>query len=376
MTEIKFLEDENSVLLVVDGEIIEEEACEVRSGSPDYDLTIHDDNLAKKFSLVTFDAISKEIGVIEFNSESNFMGTTSRLLFMRESFKYPIYKMFLSHDLQLDEWKNSFSIKELDIALREIISAYNDIGIEYGGIEKRDNTGFDIEFVNINSKHTIQVEIESKKPLIDEIYNKVSNLLIEQSRENAVVSVFDFPEQVRVPCEQYLIYFADFLRNLGIKATADIAHVAGRVLFSVIPESKDIALQHIREALDMYLNLPGSMQDIQILSMDIGIKEQQLLAQIQHLKSQILLANALTQSQRDTIYHQQEVMNRQQQVIDASILQQSLLTETIKNKTEDSEKILGGVVSLTKYEGKGFQINVANIYRFLKEKFKKNERSI
>jgi len=52
---------------------------------------------------------------------------------------------------------------------------------------------------------------------------------------------------------------------------------------------------------------------------------------------------------------------------------QSLLTETLKNKTEDSEKILGGAISLTKYEGKGFHINIANIYRHLKGKFNKNE---
>ncbi|WP_268624274.1 hypothetical protein [Paenibacillus alvei] len=363
------LEDESDLSLTVDGIVIEKKACRVTGNKNRYDIEIYDKYVAERISLKTFEELPKELESIHLGSNSNFMGMKTNTSLVKEDSKFTL---IFFHDWNPDDWKNFFSMKDLDKALSEIIITFNDLGIEYLGMDAG-NGGFDIECSNINSSHAIQAVIDEKKLLIDEIYNKVSNLLIEQSRENAVVSVFDFPEQVRVPCEQYLIYFADFLRNLGIKATTDIAHEAGNVLFSVTPESKDIALQHIREALDIYLNLPGSMQGIQLLSMDVGIKEQQLLAQIHHLSSQISLANALTQSQRDTIQYQQTVIDQQQQVLDASILQQSLLTETLKNKTEDSEKILGGAISLTKYEGKGFHINIANIYRHLKGTFNKNE---
>jgi len=371
MLEIKFLEDESNVLLYVDGIVIEKKDFRVSGTSSDFCVEIFDEHLAEKISLMTLSEIPKELEILELCYKLDFVGTISRIFIFREPIKGPDFVITLTHECKLEEWKNSFSIKELDKTLREVMHDHKEYGLEYSGLDPENN--FSIEIEDINSIHTIKETIDNKRPLIDEIYNKVSNLLIEKSRGNAVVSIFDFPEQVRVPCEQYLIYFADFLRNLGIKATTDITHEAGKVLFSITPESKDIALQQIREALDMYLNLPGSMQDIQLISMDIGIKEQQLLAQVQHLRSQILLANALTQSQRDTIQSQQTIIDQQQQVLDASILQQSLLTETLKNKTEDSEKILGGAISLTRYEGKGFHINIANIYRLLKEKFNKYE---
>jgi len=319
MLEIKFLEDESSVLLYVDGIVIKKKDFRVSGTSSSFSVEIFDEHLAEKISLMRFSEIPRELETLELCYKLNFVDTFSRLLLLREPIKGPDFVILFTHECKLDEWKNSFSIKELDKSLREVIHDHKEYGLEYSGLDP-DNNGFSIEIEDINSTHTIKETIDNKRPLIDDIYNKVSNLLIEKSRGNAVVSIFDFPEQVRVPCEQYLIYFADFLRNLGIKAATDITHEAGKVLFSVTPESKDIALQHIREALDMYLNLPGSMQDIQLISMDIGIKEQQLLAQVQHLRSQILLANALTQSQRGTIQYQQTVIDQQQQVLDASIL--------------------------------------------------------
>lgn len=303
--------------------------------------------------------------------KTDFMSMTTFINLLRDSFLDPEFALFVSHDWEPDDWKNTFSVKELEKVLREVIFIYNNIGIEYSGMDAA-NGGFDMELSNTNSNDTIKAVLERKKPYLDEIYEKVSILLIEQSKRNAVVSIFNFPEQIRVPCEQYLIYFADFLKNLGIDATTDINHEAGKVLFSVIPESEEIALQQIREALDVYLNLPSNIPNMQFVSMDIGIKEQQLLAQVQHFMSQIMLANALTQAQRETIENQQIIINQQQKVIDASILQQSLLTKTLKNEAEDNEKILGGTISLTKYEGKGFNINTPNIYRLLREKFRRD----
>jgi hypothetical protein len=52
---------------------------------------------------------------------------------------------------------------------------------------------------------------------------------------SAVTAVFEFPAPIKSACEQYLLYFAQFLRDLGIEAEAELKEEAGRVLFSVTP---------------------------------------------------------------------------------------------------------------------------------------------
>ena len=49
------------------------------------------------------------------------------------------------------------------------------------------------------------------------------------------MTYFEFPDAVRVPCEQYLLYFAQFLRDLGVEASSELRHEVGMVLFSVTP---------------------------------------------------------------------------------------------------------------------------------------------
>jgi hypothetical protein len=36
------------------------------------------------------------------------------------------------------------------------------------------------------------------------------------------VTFFDFPEPVKVPCQQYLLYFVQFLKDVGVEATAEL----------------------------------------------------------------------------------------------------------------------------------------------------------
>jgi len=41
-------------------------------------------------------------------------------------------------------------------------------------------------------------------------------------------------------------------------------------------------------------------------------------------------------------------------------------------KSDDKEEFLGGAVALTKYQGKGVEINLAEIFRKLKRLFQKD----
>ena len=189
--------------------------------------------------------------------------------------------------------------------------------------------------------------------------------------DGSVVNLFDFPEQVRVSCEQYLIYFSEFLKNIGIDATTDLSHNAGQVLFSVTPISKETALENIKEALFIYLQLPNDFGNVNFLPLQMKPKEQQLIANIQHLNGQLMLSNALAQTQREVIETQKISIQQQQRIIDSTILQQSLLISSSNNERANKEDILGGSISLTPIEVKGFEINLPSIYRWIKVRMKK-----
>jgi hypothetical protein len=50
---------------------------------------------------------------------------------------------------------------------------------------------------------------------------------------------FQFPEETKTACTQYLQYFYEFLKDVGIKAKVAVTEQdSGGVLFSVAPEDK------------------------------------------------------------------------------------------------------------------------------------------
>lgn len=167
----------------------------------------------------------------------------------------------------------------------------------------------------------------------------MNSVLLEQSRESVKV-VFDLPEEVKTYCEQYLVYFVQFLKDLGVEATSELKHQAGKVLFSVIPTDKNEALDKIRAALEVYLVLPSGKL---IQSGDDPIEINRLTANIHHLHGQLAIHKAVLQAKDATIQAQQISIN-------------NLLSENIVDitpKPEDKEELLGGVVCTYKISGKG-----------------------
>lgn len=200
---------------------------------------------------------------------------------------------------------------------------------------------------------------------------KSINNLILRNRKEVFTNIFEFPEEVRIPCEQYLIFFSEFLKNIDIKAATEITHEAGRVLFIVVPNSSEIALSNIQEALEIYLQLPSIVNDTAYMNYQSEPRIQQLMANVQHFKSQIMLLNATIQMQSQTIGQQQSMIVQQKSILDSTILHTSMITEAIADKTEDEEKLFKGAFTLKNIETKVGDINTANIYRRIKKLFYK-----
>ena len=83
-----------------------------------------------------------------------------------------------------------------------------------------------------------------------------------------------------------------------------------------------------------------------------------------------MLRDAIIQAKDATIQLQQVTIHKQQLLLADNVITQSVVDITPR-KTKDSEEFLDGAVALTKYEGKGFSVNLPEIYRRLRRLFQR-----
>jgi hypothetical protein len=200
--------------------------------------------------------------------------------------------------------------------------------------------------------------------VINEVHSQVlSRLGVRLSRRAVVASFKDFPQEVRTYCEQYLLYFIQFLQDLGVDATSELKHEAGRVLFTITPSNEQEALDKIRAALDLYLRFPASP-----ISSSPGseLAVNRLEAAVLRLQGDLRLAAAELQAKNATIAAQQITIDVQQGLLNGDISIGPVKDVTPK---EDREEFLDGAFALTVLRKEGLEFNLAKIFRMLKEKF-------
>ena len=204
-------------------------------------------------------------------------------------------------------------------------------------------------------------DLKADQPLginIDNIIAQLADIEAEsvahlKEHSGALTLEFAFPPEVRSACEQYLLYFGEFLRDFGVTAISELNETESGVFFSVKPASSGEALSKIRHALDIYLRLPGTPFTADSAN---DIQTQKLIANIRHLEGQLALASALMQAQRASIEAQKVTIG----LLNGTVTIKSLVKE-------DQEDLLGGVVSIVPYEGKGFTLHLPEILRRLRK---------
>jgi hypothetical protein len=207
---------------------------------------------------------------------------------------------------------------------------------------------------------SIADEVGRFAKMFREIHKQATDYLSQTKRRSVVASFDDFPKEVRTYCEQYLMYFVQFLQDLGVDATSEIKHEAGKVLFTITPINEHEALDKIRTALDIYLSLPSSpISDSGSTEIAINRLESAVL----RLQSDLRLAAAELQAKNATIEAQQLSINVQRSLLSGKIV--PLQEETTENRKE----FLGGAVALTVMKKEGVEVNLAKIYRMIKEMF-------
>lgn|GEM_PF-5350662 len=188
----------------------------------------------------------------------------------------------------------------------------------------------------------------------------ISEVLMELNSSDAhsFESRFSFPKEHEAACLQYLTYFAQFLEDVGIEATSDIERAENDFLFRVTPTDASQALGQIRQALDIYLRLPEAQDLMSFESSGSDVAVQQLKDVVLHLKSQVIRINSSIELKDQTIHN-----------LSLANYELSSKVSALEQKQQDKFPAVDGLLSVTPYKGKGFEINLPELLRRLKRRF-------
>jgi len=266
----------------------------------------------------------------------------------------------LEYDVEF--WAKRYSISDLANAMEEIVARHRS-GFRYWQRDK--NTS--IEGFGVSILTPLRTTVEDALGKREELKQIASRVRAELNDKDAaaVNVIFDFPPVIKNACEQYLLYFLQFLSDLGIEANAEIKEQASRVLFSVTPVDGKEALSKIREALEVYLRLPQAPGFEKTASQPQEVAVAQLRANVLHLQSQIVLAKAVIDAKNAALEAKDAHIALLGERIDLKAYQPQL-----KEPETSKEELVRGVLSVKKYDYKFLEIDFPELLRKLKRRLK------
>jgi len=326
-------------------------------------VTIHNEDVIAELLKYSFEEVGEFI--YEFSYEKEFenwdFGITLNLNCKKDKDEFaPSVKAIFR--IEPEEWNKPYSIFEFSKVLSKTIASDNETNYKYfQNDDEVVSNGFGILFSFPDIKTILSGIVVKSIEKIEEIIDRTTSSLVSNLDKEAITTFFVFPDHIKTACKQYLIYFAQFLMDIGIEAETEIKEEAHKTLFKVIPKDNNESLGKIKDALLIYLNAPSFVSSLIQTEINNDVSVMQWKANILHLNSQLMFANSILQLKDATIQSLQ-LSNYQ--------FQQLIQDKGYIKESDDEEEIIKGVVSLSKYEGKGFSVNFAEIFRRLKRTFK------
>ncbi len=281
-------------------------------------------------------------------------------------------------DIDAKNWSHIYSFSEFNDVMNNIVRDFDALWLP----EKTNviEYGCRLVFHIKDEDATLQDLVGIFTKTVKKIHNLAESILHANINRDSLVVSFDFRQEVRIICQQYLLYFVQFLKDIGIDATANLEEHTGQVLFSVTPKDENEALDKIRQALEIYLRLPTNPSIATSITPYSDVESQRLASNILHLQSQLVLAR-VTIRQQEAHIERQETLIRQQQFLTGDVLIKSLVYDSTQSnniepskKAEDKESLVGDIVHVRKWEPEDIPLSVdlPSIFRWLKKLFGKS----
>lgn len=367
--ELKLVEDNNifqSYQMVIDGSVIEKAEVTYRfitsMNKKVYEIRCFDKKYTNKIAENVLLESFRPLIDVSLDYEVDWGDNVSVYIRMEDSLI-----IFTCHP-DLEKWNKRYTLQQYCNELAKEIDKTNDDRIKFKTYKEESYyvNSFEVTLPFDFTEGIVSYCIEYCSDIISNLHTNVIKTLAENLTTNSITLLFDFPADVRVPCEQYLLYFIQFLSDIGVKANSEISNDGHNTLFSVTPMDRDEALDKVRIALDAYLSLPASSVSC---GLDGDILTQRLVANISHLQGQLVLAQAVLQTKDATIHAQTHTISHQQRLLDGLLLKSIRSDKPTISSENDKEDLITDIISVTKYRGKGFEINLPEIFRQLKKLF-------
>ncbi|RYX86640.1 hypothetical protein EON83_00210 [bacterium] len=280
-----------------------------------------------------------------------------------------------------EKWKYLWSIEEFiaEISTTEIYSKINCSHVEHPFPDYPTDRTVDVYFVIDDDNSTLAKERVKAQTEIKKLIELTEISLQAKLDENSLVSYFNFPVGLQGACEGYLLSFVEFLKEVGVDATAELKEDKthpGQVLFSVTPGKGKDALGKVKQALDCYIEAATTTNFE--FNPDASISALKFEAQVRHFQSQF----ALSQAQIRALEIENRGLDALARLQEATILSHQTTIENITannvfllaqvdswrkgtaEKAKDEMRFLRGIVTLKEQRIGPFTLNAA---RFLYE---------
>ncbi|MCR6655604.1 MAG: hypothetical protein NVV63_07255 [Opitutus sp.] len=339
-------------LLLVDGVVVSDNERSPAFGDSIY-FHLANEAVAKRIFEHPFEDLPKNIKCLWIYYSDDRVPLLNQIIIKQDDREPQHIEFELRFDFE--NWSEQWSIADYGA---EVIRSGADMWNSGVTVEQKDelvSNGIAVKFP-LPESGSIKRYIQSCLERVHELHRATEASLNEAAAAGSVVIRLNIPDAIRVPCEQYLLYFAEFLKDIGIHAIASINHDHNATLLSIIPANKNEALEKIRQALGAYLEIP-SIADHQIPPAG-DLVAQKLWSNIQHLRGQLALSAAIIEAKDATI--------RAERAKSTTMNLQAFLpaANNERSEGEDEEKALGGILIFKKADTKiGVAISLAEIVR-------------
>jgi len=252
---------------------------------------------------------------------------------------------------------DSTHIKQYFKVLNKIWNNLNPSNPIYNYESSKNYLAFDLGLQH-NNNFTPQEYFKNLGSNILRIHLKVKSILKTNTKNIFFTSKFNFPREIKTACEQYLTYFSQFLRDMGIESNTEIKSNAHEVLFTVKPEDPNQALEQVYEALKVYLSLPDYPDIQNDFNLPNNYAVIELKRKVNDLKGNLMLAKQMMLLQQNNIDQLQEKNYK---------LANKIIS--IGAKAPYETKILWDTVTIKEYENSVVKIDVPKILKGLKRAF-------
>ena len=156
--------------------------------------------------------------------------------------RYGLPEVFVKFDADVTLWARPYSILVFTAIFQDVVEAAEmPVKLFYQPDKTSDpfsNFGISMEVNNENC--AIKDVVEDLVFWFNNFQTTVEFIATESVDTDSLVTHFNFPEEIKMACKQYLIYFSQFLLDLGIEVKTEVDEKAGQTLFKVMPLNKNV----------------------------------------------------------------------------------------------------------------------------------------